>query len=637
MAESQVAVFIDFENVAIAAEEVYGKCNLSVIMSAAERWGRCTIRRAYCDWTGFVQYQQDLIEHSVELTQLFRYSSRHRKNAADIQMVVDALETAFTHPEINSFVLVTGDSDFSAVARKLRAYGKLVIGIGLRRSTSEVLVKACDQFLIYDTLVEPDTRTAAHRLERARLLLLGALRTLLPQVEGNAVNGGQLKIMMLKMDSTFDESDLGYRQFRDFVEAQSDLIKVKVQDQVLLVTPKPSAKLEPSRGEMLEYRLVFSAAGLRLMDPYARTGILQDLFTLLSESPHIYTLDAAVAQLKAKYDDENVLRSREEVQDVVKLVKYADVFVSRPESWQLDPLSLKAGLSAQDFVDRCEGTYIVILIQKNMNIKPDLLALLIFGTQDQKTRVARLVELATDMCASKFGIERKERQDKEGWQCHFAGVPELQSMIKDLETAVLDEVPSLARAAELNDMGLRIRTTDFERARVYFLKAARMICDLIVAHVPGASLLDLEWYLASYSAASAGSYFFRFDYDLARMYYLAFFNLAKETEPVWEKVQRLIEPLTSFYFTIAANINNELLEFPPGRTHPARISIALYTHTNTAVRKAWLLLVRAMHAANPAVLRIVIQRLELFELTSQIPGTRETRAVLSRIVKGDAD
>ena len=90
MEEPQVAIFVDFENVAISAEDLYGKYDLGLIMSVAERWGRIVIRRAYCDWTGFEQYQQDLIEHAIELTQLFRYSSRHRKNAADIQMVVEA-------------------------------------------------------------------------------------------------------------------------------------------------------------------------------------------------------------------------------------------------------------------------------------------------------------------------------------------------------------------------------------------------------------------------------------------------------------------------------------------------------------------------------------------------------------------
>ncbi|HNT75214.1 MAG TPA: NYN domain-containing protein [Anaerolineae bacterium] len=635
MQESQVAVFIDFENVAITAEEVYGKCDLKVIMNAAEQWGRCTIRRAYCDWTSFPQYQQDLIEHSIELTQLFRYSARHRKNAADIQMVVDALEVAFTHPEIDTFVLVTGDSDFSAVARKLRTYGKTVVGIGLRQSTSEVLVKACDNFTLYDVLVTPETRTATHRLERARLLLLGAMRTLLPQVGGESVNASQLKLMMVKMDSTFSETDLGYRQFRDFLESQSDLIQVFVEDKTLMAALKPTATIEPVQDQLLEYRVVLSATGLRLMDPPARTSILRDLFTLLSEHPDLYTLDQAVGQLKAKYDADNVLRSREEVQEVAKLVKYANVFAIAPQSWQLDKLNLQPDLQISDFVDYSESAYLVALMQQNIEINPGLLALLIFGTMDQQARVVRLLELALKSRALDSQANRKARAALGDWGGYLKEIPEMLPITQDLDAAVLDEPPSLARAAELSDIGMRIRTTDFEKARLCFLRAARMMCELMETTEPGASLVDLEWYLTSYCAATAGAYFFRFEYDRAQTYYLAFFALARETEPVWEKVQRLVEPLTSFYFTIAANLYHELLEHPPGRTHPARIAVALYTHTNPAVREKWLAQAHALKKTNPAVLRIVLQRFDYLERTAEVPGARATRQALEEILAED--
>jgi len=628
--DEQVAVFIDFENIALSAEQVYGKCELGIIMEAAEQWGRAIIRKAYCDWTGFSQYQQDLIEHSVELTQLFRYSSRHRKNAADIQMVVDALESAFMHPEIQTFVLVTGDSDFSAVARKLRAYGKQVVGIGLRQSTSEVLVKACDHFILYDTLMEPDTRTTVYRLERARQLLIDAMQTLIPQVEGSIINGSALKVMMLKLDPTFTEVDLGYRQFRDFVEGQSDLVKTELHDKTLLVRLRAERREELEQEATFEYRVALANVGLRLMDPHTRNGILQDLFQLLSNAPGVYTLDEAVLRLKAKYDADNVLRSRDEVQEVVKLVRYTDVLDPRPESWQLDPLTLKSDLQAQTFVDYCESGYITVFIRKNLPLKLDTIAMLLFGTIDQQARVERLAALAKAIC----GVAPSPLDKKAGvdWPCHLKDAPELEVVFDDLQSVELDEPPSLHRAAALNTEGLQVRTTDFEQARAYFLKAARMACDLLDAGVPGASLMDLEWYLASYCAATAGAHFFRFDYDLAATYYLAFFALAQETEPAWDKLQRLVQPLLSFYFTIAANLHGELLEFPPGRTHPARIAIALCMHNHTGVREKWLAQVRELHRVNPALLRMVIQRLELFERTAEIPGTRETRVTLAELI-----
>ncbi len=636
--DGQVAVFIDFENVAITAEEIYGECKVDVIMEAAQQWGRCIIRRAYSDWTSYSRYQQDLLAHAIELTQMFRYSPRHRKNAADIQMVVDALEAAFTHPEIEVFFLVTGDSDFSAVARKLRTYGKVVVGLGLRQSTSEVLVKSCDHFILYDTLIGSETRTAAYRLERNRQLLLDAMRTLLPQVTDNEVNASQLKVMMLKLDPTFNETDLGYRQFRDFVEAQSDLVQSRVRDKVLWVALKPQVTERPPEDELLEHRVALSTAGIRLMDPHTRTEILQDLYTLLQEAPGAYTLEETVLHLKAKYDADNVLRSREEVRAVAKLMKYADVFAPRPQSWQLDALTLKPDLSVQGFVDRCESAYLVIWIRKHLELRPDALAMLLFGTVDQRARVERLIQLAREACATAPMPESADARSGAGVAPDIPDYaeqsPELSVVMEDLETVTLQEPPSLARAAELNDMGLRIRMTDFEEARGYFIRAARMVYDLIQARTPGASQMDLEWYLSSYCAASAGAHFFRFDYDQARTYYLAFFALARETEAVWEKIQRLVEPLLSFYFTVAANENNEMLQFSPGRTHPGRIAVALYVHSNPAVREQWLTQVRDLQRVNPAMLRIVKQHLESFERTAQIPGTRDTRLALERIARG---
>jgi len=631
MEEPQVAIFVDFENVAISAEDLYGKCDLGLIMAVAERWGRIVIRRAYCDWTGFEQYQQDLIEHAIELTQLFRYSSRHRKNAADIQMVVDALETAFNHPEIETFILVTGDSDFSAVARKLRAYGKKVVGVGLRQSTSEVLVKACDHFVLYDTLVE-DTRTSVYRLEKGRQLLLDVMRLLLPQVEGDAVNGSQLKMMMLKMDPTFNEADLGYPQFRSFLEAQSDLVRVDVREQILWVSLKPAVARTAIEDALMQYRVSLSTAGLSLLDPHTRADVLLDLYALLSEAPGVYTFDQAIIHLKAKYDTENVLRSREEVQEVVKLIKYADVLTVRPQSWKLDALTVKAGLQAQDFVDRSESAYLTVLLQNNLELKPDLLAQLLFGTLDQRARVMRLITLSRQTWAAAVESARKAQVPISEGACYLNDIEQLLPILHALEKVDLTAPPSLERAAQLNQEGLQIRMTDFEQAREYFIQAARMMCDLMRAGSQGVGRMELEWYLASYCAASAGLYYFRAEYTQAKAYYLAFFALAKETEPVWEKVQRLVEPLLSFYFILAAGAYGELLEFRPGRTHPARMAIALYTYPNETVREQWLALVQELYAINPAVLRSVVRRLEILEQTTQVPGARETRLVLENKV-----
>ena len=633
-AQPQVALFVDFENVAISAEGTFGRFDLRLIVETAEQWGRCVIKRAYGDWTHFDKYRLDLLEHSIETIQMFRYSARSGKNAADIQMVTDILETVFIHPAVDVFVLASGDSDFSAVARKLREYGKLVVGIGLRRSTSEVLVKACDQFVLYDNLVEPQTRTVVYGIERGRQLLRDAMRELARRSETDEVPATRLKQVMLEHDPTFSELTLGFPQFKSFLESQSDLLNLHVRGErgtELVVTLRVPAPEEPGEDGTSQYRRALDTAGLRLLDPHTRTDILWDLFRLLSGHPGQFTLDEAVRELKAEYDVTNVLRSRDEVQEAARLIKRADVLQPRPRSWELDHLTLKSDLQPQAFVDRCESAYIASLLQQNLPVDPGSLARLLFGTVDQRARIERLADLARDNLPE----EARSLQQVAEWEWprSLSESPELQVAIRDLGECVLDEAPAVERAAELNSDGLRIRTTDFEQARGYFLSAAKMMCDLLGEGEPGANLMDLEWYLASYCAATAGASFFRYDYSAALQYYLAFFALVQETEPVWDKVHKLVRPMLSFYLTIAASENSELLDVSPGRTDPARISVLLRNHRNSDVRERWLDLVRRMARVNPTVLWMVAQTLEGLETGEALPGAQETHAALVDLLR----
>jgi hypothetical protein len=218
------------------------------------------------------------------------------------------------------------------------------------------------------------------------------------------------------------------------------------------------------------------------------------------------------------------------------------------------------------------------------------------------------------------------------WPPALAASPELQVAMQDIDEWTLDEPPSVERAAELNSEGLRIRLTDFEQARSNFLSAARMTHDLLRRGEPRVGLADLEWYLASYCAATAGSRFFRNEYAEALKYYLAFFALAQETEPVWERVHNLLRPMLSYYQTIAANENRERLAVSPGQTQPARIAVVLNTHKNPKVQERWLELARRLAQVNPAALWTVVQALELMDTTEMTPGVQETRTTLADLL-----
>jgi len=230
--EDRIALFLDFENLAIGAREDLGglEFDFKPISDALAERGRVISRRAYADWTMFESARRGLTEHQVELIEIPQKMGATRKNAADIKMAVDAIELAFERDYITTFVVCTGDSDFTPLVHKLRELNKRVIGIGLRGSTSRLLPPACDEFLFYESLegvevpskqkkkeprkterpagrpreqVAPESRGDLAALERLITQTLSGLQ----RSSGGVVLASMLKRAMIRKDATFSEAD----------------------------------------------------------------------------------------------------------------------------------------------------------------------------------------------------------------------------------------------------------------------------------------------------------------------------------------------------------------------------------------------------------------------------------------------
>src|ERR1700690_1203796 len=169
--EERIALFLDYENLAIGAREVLGGVfDFRPVADALAERGRVVVRRAYADWSRFDEDRRMLTRHHVELIEIPQRMGSVRKNAADIKMAVDAIELCFERDYITTFVLGTGDSDFTPLVHKLRELNRHVVGIGVEASTSALLPPACDEFLFYERLegVEPvEARRTPSRAPRA--------------------------------------------------------------------------------------------------------------------------------------------------------------------------------------------------------------------------------------------------------------------------------------------------------------------------------------------------------------------------------------------------------------------------------------------------------------------------------------
>lgn len=163
-----MAVFCDFENIALGvAEAKYDKFAIRLVLEKLLVKGSIVVKKAYCDWERYKSFKAPMHEAGFELIEI-PHVRQSGKNSADIRMVVDALDLCYTKPHVDTFVIVSGDSDFSPLVSKLRENNKIVIGIGVRASTSDLLVRNCDEFIFYDDLVRADEsqrKSAAKRKE----------------------------------------------------------------------------------------------------------------------------------------------------------------------------------------------------------------------------------------------------------------------------------------------------------------------------------------------------------------------------------------------------------------------------------------------------------------------------------------
>jgi uncharacterized protein (TIGR00288 family) len=235
--DARIALFIDYDNLAIGIRNAKRRFEIKPLVEALADRGRVVVRRAYADWTQYADERRALVEHNVELIDIPQRMGAVRKNAADIKMAVDVMELAMEREWVTTFVIASGDSDFTPLVTKLRELNRQVIGVGVRNSTSALLPPACDEFLFYDDLYEtagvPDpvpvpalVRPPASAPRRDDLSTFVRLLTqTLAGLERSAagpVSASSLKRAILRRDPTFSESALGFRGFVELLRHLQD-------------------------------------------------------------------------------------------------------------------------------------------------------------------------------------------------------------------------------------------------------------------------------------------------------------------------------------------------------------------------------------------------------------------------------
>ena len=158
-----IAMFCDFENVALGVRDAkFDKFDIKPVLERLLLKGSIVVKKAYCDWDRYKTFKSAMHEANFELIEI-PHVRQSGKNSADIRMVVDALDLCYTKSHVDTFVIVSGDSDFSPLVSKLRENAKHVIGVGVKQSTSDLLIANCDEFIFYDDLVRESQRAVVRR------------------------------------------------------------------------------------------------------------------------------------------------------------------------------------------------------------------------------------------------------------------------------------------------------------------------------------------------------------------------------------------------------------------------------------------------------------------------------------------
>ena len=238
-----MAVFCDFENVALGVRDAkYAQFDINKVLERLLLKGSIVVKKAYSDWDHYKEFKQPMHQASFELIEV-PHVHQSGKNSADIRMVVDALDLCYTKTHVDTFVVVSGDSDFSPLVAKLRENNKTVIGVGVRNSTSDLLVASCDEFIFYDDLVQrkPSTRkttkarisskktsTAAASkadkeqdkgVQKALELVVETVEAMLEERGGeDKIWGSMVKQALRRRRPGFKEGHYGFKSFSKLLE-----------------------------------------------------------------------------------------------------------------------------------------------------------------------------------------------------------------------------------------------------------------------------------------------------------------------------------------------------------------------------------------------------------------------------------
>jgi hypothetical protein len=368
---------------------------------------------------------------------------------------------------------------------------------------------------------------------------------------------------------------------------------------------KPAGDIDPSQ----RFRSFLREAGLRVIEYATRQQVLTDFLAAVRGAGTPLSLNQAADQLKDRYDAENALTQKIAVAEMMRLLVMSDAL--RYEGGQPGsdaPVLQPEALTLEALSKACDCVYVSRIVEGGIPVDAEALASVLYGPGAGAERVTALCE---QLCQAKFAMVA------EGG-CAISPNTVDRLLARDelalaavsiAKVALPPGEPSVTLAESLFREASDLRQKDFAGSAQRYLQAARIQLEAVRAGQPRAGFDDLKWYLASYCSVKAGHAFVSGNYAEAVPFYLAFFGLAQEADCVWPRIQRLVNPMASYYFAIAGKRLNEPVPQNLGRSPAAQVALRIHNHANPGVGAEWEDLMHRLAAVNLGMVRMTFREL----------------------------
>lgn len=442
--EQNLCVLIDFENISAGCEkERLGRFNIKAVMNRLKDKGRILEARAYGDWGRYARFKQSLLEAGVQMHELPSYGG-HDKNRADIALVVDAMDLVYTRDFIDTYVILSGDSDFTPLVMRLRSMNKRVVGIGTRSSTSRLLIAACDEFIFYESINKKTSKTSppeqvteeneAPTEPSLTMTKTQAFEFLKETLEGlqkddpQPVLAGVIKQSMQRKAPTFNESDYGYSGFARFLEAARDkglvgLARAERAGGYKVFEPNASPPAEedtsdeestdslpPLEGAANEMRLLLDGMGINPLAHMLRHTVVHEFVDHVTERANRKrknTLRYTVGDTARRCRKADPPVSSKNVRAVINALAQSGALIhadGKPVRSQSAPFTLNK--DPEELLDGLLDFYLQTLMATGLNLNnPTALSQLLYADDEHADEISERIDGFQTQPPSAAGLE----------------------------------------------------------------------------------------------------------------------------------------------------------------------------------------------------------------------------------------